>query len=117
MVMTIWASFTGTFGRESQYERSPFPLTWKYCTTNFAEPSVLLPNSDPDPKRLFVIDWEYAQFGHRAIDIRGMMADLYERKHFYDVDTVIPVMRGFAEGYGRMSDDIHSDLLFKRVFT
>lgn len=34
------------------------------------------------------------------------MADLYERKHFHDVDAVIPAMRGFAEGYGRMSDEM-----------
>lgn len=34
------------------------------------------------------------------------MADLYERKHFKDVDDVIPAMRAFAEGYGRISDNM-----------
>ena len=55
--------------------------------------SVLLQNSpwrDPqqsvqNPNRLVIIDWENVQYGHRAIDIGGMLADLYERKHFRGV--------------------------------
>lgn len=35
-----------------------------------------------------------------------MLADLYERKHFRDVDTAIEVMEGFMEGYGPMSDEM-----------
>lgn len=61
---------------------------------------------DRAPNNLLIIDWELAQFGHRAIDVGAMMADLYERKHFKDVDTVIPAMKGFADGYGRISDEI-----------
>ncbi|KUI74211.1 hypothetical protein VM1G_10053 [Cytospora mali] len=76
--------------------------------------NVLLPNAPyqaenhpgQEPNRLFIIDWENVQFGHRAIDIGGMMADLYERKHFKSVDAVIPVMRGFAEGYGQIRDEM-----------
>lgn len=76
--------------------------------------SVLLPNvkwqtthrPSQGPNRLFVIDWELAQFGHRAIDVGGMMADLYERKHFKNSDHVIPAMEGFARGYGRISDEM-----------
>lgn len=75
---------------------------------------MLLPNakwqesrcSDKPPNRLFVIDWELAQFGHRAIDVGGMLADLYERKHFKDSDVVIPVMKGFVDGYGMISDEM-----------
>lgn len=58
------------------------------------------------PNRVFIIDWELAQLGHRAIDIGGMLADLYELKHFKDSDAVIPAMEGFARGYGQISDDM-----------
>lgn len=75
---------------------------------------MLLPNAKwqenhhpgQEPNRLFVIDWELAQFGHRAIDVGGMLADLYERKHFKDSDAVIPAMEGFADGYGQISDEM-----------
>lgn len=75
---------------------------------------MLLPNArwqEPhhpgqQPNHLFIIDWELAQFGHRAIDVGGMMADLYERKHFKGSDAVIPAMQGFAQGYGRISDEM-----------
>lgn len=76
--------------------------------------SVLFPNAkwqemhrpDQEPNRLFIIDWELAQFGHRATDVGGMLADLYERKHFKDSDAVIPAMEGFAKGYGEISDEM-----------
>lgn len=56
--------------------------------------------------KLFIIDWENAQLGHRAIDVGGMLADLYERKHFKGVDTVFSIMQGFIDGYGKISDDM-----------
>ncbi|KAL6879291.1 kinase-like domain-containing protein [Trichoderma novae-zelandiae] len=59
-----------------------------------------------DPNELFVIDWENVQFGHRAVDIGGMLADLYERSHFKDVAVSIPLMRGFVEGYGPLSEEL-----------
>jgi hypothetical protein len=58
------------------------------------------------PNRLFIIDWELAQFGHRAIDLGGMLADLYERKQFKDSDSAVAAIRGFVNGYGRISDDV-----------
>ncbi|KAK2606528.1 hypothetical protein N8I77_005270 [Diaporthe amygdali] len=88
--------------------------SWGLIHGDFWTGNVLLPdapwqeirNPDQAPNRLFIIDWELAQFGHRAIDVGAMMADLYERKHFKDVDTVIPAMKGFADGYGRISDEM-----------
>ncbi|KAK8125751.1 uncharacterized protein PG998_001510 [Apiospora kogelbergensis] len=59
-----------------------------------------------EPNRLFVIDWENVQHGHRAVDIGGMLADLYERKHFRGVAAILPTIRGFVEGYGPL--DIES---------
>ncbi|KAM0461489.1 hypothetical protein ACHAPV_004194 [Trichoderma viride] len=76
--------------------------------------NVLLPGSSwqeaqqstQDPHKLFIIDWENAQFGHRAVDIGGMLADLYERKHFRNVDGSIPIMQGFIQGYGPLSEEL-----------
>ncbi|KAL7811999.1 kinase-like domain-containing protein [Trichoderma gracile] len=75
--------------------------------------NVLLPGSPwhettscQDPNKLVIIDWENVQFGHRAIDIGGMLADLYERKHFKDVAASIPIMQGFIEGYGQLSEEL-----------
>lgn len=33
-----------------------------------------------------------------------MLADLYERKHFCNVDAAIEAIKGLMEGYGPMSD-------------
>ncbi|UKZ73272.1 hypothetical protein TrVFT333_000915 [Trichoderma virens FT-333] len=76
--------------------------------------NVLLPDSPwhdsqsstQEPNKLFIIDWENAQFGHRAVDIGGILADLYERKHFKNVSTSIPIMQGFVEGYGPLSEEL-----------
>ncbi|KAH8765989.1 kinase-like domain-containing protein [Diaporthe sp. PMI_573] len=88
--------------------------SWGLIHGDFWSGNVLVPNAkwqesrSPGhaPNRLFVIDWELAQFGHRAIDIGGMLADLYERNHFKDSDAVLPAMKGFADGYGRISDEM-----------
>ena len=75
-------------------------------------PSVLVPDSATldtnslDAIHLFVVDWEFAQFGHRAYDIGQMIGDLYERKHFRNVDAAIWTLEGFVDGYGAMNDDM-----------
>ncbi len=55
---------------------------------------------------LFVVDWEFAQFGHRAYDIGHMISDLYERKHFANSEAAIWVLEGFVGGYGELGDDM-----------
>ena len=52
------------------------------------------------------MDWEFAQFGHRAYDLGQMIGDLYERKHFKDVDGAIWAIQGFIEGYGALSEEM-----------
>ncbi|KAL1850960.1 hypothetical protein Daus18300_012751 [Diaporthe australafricana] len=87
---------------------------WGLIHGDFWTGNVLLPNTPwqqnqspgQAPNSLFIIDWELAQFGHRAIDVGAMMADLYERKHFNGVDAVIPAIEGFAGGYGHISDEM-----------
>lgn len=55
-------------------------------------------------KTLFVIDWEFAQFGHRAYDLGQMIGDVYERKHFNDLNGAMWTIEAFVEGYGGLND-------------
>ncbi|KAI0509604.1 kinase-like domain-containing protein [Xylaria bambusicola] len=63
-----------------------------------------LPQSISNEK-LFVVDWEFVQFGHRAYDIGQMIGDLYERWLFRGVEGAIPMIEGFIEGYGQLEND------------
>ncbi|KAI0098925.1 hypothetical protein GGR51DRAFT_552295 [Nemania sp. FL0031] len=47
---------------------------------------------------------ENAQFGHRAVDVSRILADLYKHSHFKGAATSIRVMKGFMDGYGSLSD-------------
>jgi len=47
-----------------------------------------------------------AQFGHRAYDVGQMIGDLYERKHFMEVDRAIWAIDAFIEGYGALSEEM-----------
>ena len=64
------------------------------------------PLTSNESNKLFVIDWEFAQFGHRCYDIGQIIGDLYERKVYNKVDSTVPVMEGVIEGYGELSDDM-----------
>ncbi|TVY43400.1 hypothetical protein LOCC1_G003933 [Lachnellula occidentalis] len=55
---------------------------------------------------LFIVDWEFTQFGHRAYDIGQMIGDLLERKHFMQIDAAVWVLEGFIDGYGAVSEDM-----------
>ena len=47
-----------------------------------------------------------AQYGHRAVDIGGMLADLYERYHFSGVTASLDVIKGFVKGYGPVKQEM-----------
>ncbi|KIN08845.1 hypothetical protein OIDMADRAFT_111115 [Oidiodendron maius Zn] len=55
---------------------------------------------------LFVIDWEFSQFGHRSCDLGQIVGDLYERKIYNNLDTAISTMEGVIDGYGALSDEM-----------
>lgn len=66
--------------------------------------------SSPDTQhlggvKLSIIDWEFAQFGHRAYDIGQMIGDIYERGHFTGAEGAIPAIEGFIKGYGGLDSD------------
>ena len=55
---------------------------------------------------MFIIDWEFAQFGHRAYDLGQMIGDIYERKHFNDSDSAECAIQGLIDGYGLLTDEM-----------
>jgi hypothetical protein len=55
---------------------------------------------------IFIIDWEFAQFGHRAYDLGQMIGDIYERKHFDNSASAEGTLQGFITGYGPVPDEM-----------
>ena len=56
---------------------------------------------------MFIIDWEFAQFGHRAYDLGQMIGDLCERKHFNnDSPSAEQVLQGLITGYGPVTREM-----------
>ena len=72
--------------------------------------SIILPKNSLDTKHsntpLFIIDWELAQCGTRALDLGQMMAELYELKHYKDIDAGVWIIQGITEGYPALSDEM-----------
>jgi hypothetical protein len=59
-----------------------------------------------EPNKIYIIDWEFAQFGHRSCDLGQIIGDFYERKVFYDSDVGLPTMNGIISGYGKLSEEM-----------
>ena len=55
---------------------------------------------------LYVIDWEFVQYGHRAYDLGQMIGDLLEARHFKNSTCATWAMEGFMKGYGPIDDDL-----------
>ncbi|KAK4160448.1 kinase-like domain-containing protein [Cladorrhinum sp. PSN259] len=101
------------FGRPPRCGEDEEDIEWGIIHGDFWSGNVLLPDhnntlrdEEGNNNRLFVIDWEFAQYGHRAYDLGQMIGDLYEREVFNGNDTAMHVMRGVIEGYGEMSDEM-----------
>jgi len=84
-----------------------------FLLTNVFNASILLPSAgwrEPPladkTNELFIIDWEFAQFGHRSCDLGQIVGDLYERKTYGNLDTAISTMEGVIDGYGALSDEM-----------
>ncbi|KAI6083685.1 kinase-like domain-containing protein [Hypoxylon rubiginosum] len=72
-----------------------------FWTGNILIPETQQPTEEP---RLYVVDWEFVQFGHRAYDVGQMIGDLYERQHFNDADAALLIIDAFIKGYGAVSE-------------
>lgn len=53
---------------------------------------------------LYVIDWEFAQYGHRAYDLGQLIGDLLETDHFAPNVNMGSLVKGFVGGYGALDD-------------
>lgn len=70
-------------------------------------PKDILEQQQQDPNTiipLFVIDWELAQCGARALDLGQMFAELYFVKHFRDVDAGPWIIQGLARAYPYLTE-------------
>jgi 5-methylthioribose kinase len=45
-----------------------------------------LENSIEETK-VFIVDWEFSQFGNRSLDLGQMVSDLYKRQYFADFNS------------------------------
>ncbi|KAK3293562.1 kinase-like domain-containing protein [Chaetomium fimeti] len=97
-----------------EFDKPPFAEAdehWGMIHGDFWSGNVLIPTTPwkapgQGDNKLFVIDWEFAQYGHRAYDFGQMIGDLWERKIFNDLDIVMPVVQGVIEGYGEVSEEL-----------
>jgi fructosamine-3-kinase len=55
---------------------------------------------------LFVVDWELSHIGLRALDLGQMLAELFEAKHFKDIDAAVWIMQGLVERYELLTLDM-----------
>ncbi|KAM7218337.1 Protein kinase-like domain containing protein [Rhypophila decipiens] len=102
------------FGKPLPKENEPLEDGWGLIHGDYWSGNVLLPNNSPwkekpgsgGANKLFIIDWEFAQYGHKAYDLGQMIGDLWERNIFNGVDIVMPVLKGLLEGYGEVSEDM-----------
>ncbi|RDW56810.1 hypothetical protein BP5796_12877 [Coleophoma crateriformis] len=98
-----------------EFEKPPTEedKNWGLIHGDFWSGHILLPTTPwREPPQLggtnkvFIIDWEFAQFGHRSYDLGQIVGDLYERKVFNNVDTAMSVMEGVVSCYGELSDEM-----------
>ncbi|KAH7342671.1 kinase-like domain-containing protein [Rhexocercosporidium sp. MPI-PUGE-AT-0058] len=75
---------------------------------DFWSGNVLLPNGpipdSTDPMTVFIIDWELSQVSSPAFDLGQMFAELFELKHFKNIDAGIWLIEAFMQGYGNIDE-------------
>jgi len=68
--------------------------------------NVLLPSGPlKEETKLFIIDWELSQVSFLAFDLGQMFAELFELKHFKDIDAGIWLIESFMRGYGELNEE------------
>jgi len=88
-------------------ESEASPKSCHFSVSDTHSFSVLVPaDVVEDSPQLVIIDWEFAQIGHRAIDLGQMIGDLLERNHYRGAPRAMNVMRSFVQGYGPVDDDL-----------
>ena len=71
---------------------------------------MLLPNapfpSSSSPLKVFIIDWKLSQLSSIAFDLSQMFAELFELKHFRNVDAGVWLIESFMASYGRIDREL-----------
>ncbi|KAH7419355.1 kinase-like domain-containing protein [Cadophora sp. MPI-SDFR-AT-0126] len=77
---------------------------------DFWSGNVLLPDksiADPSSSTTaYITDWELSQVASPAYDLGQMLAELFEFKHFKDIDAGVWLMEAFMQGYGRLEEEM-----------
>ncbi|KAF8854704.1 hypothetical protein BDZ45DRAFT_596667 [Acephala macrosclerotiorum] len=77
-----------------------------FWSGNILLPSGPIPDPSSSPLKLFIIDWELSQLSQPAFDLGQMIAELYEFKHFKNIDAGLWLIKFFIEGYGEMDEEM-----------
>jgi len=64
-----------------------------------------LPHSN-EPLKLFIVDWELSHIGPIAFDLGQLFAELFEFKHYKDIDVGVRLIEAFMEGYGKIGEGL-----------
>ncbi|KAH1419427.1 hypothetical protein KXX32_008763 [Aspergillus fumigatus] len=76
---------------------------------DFWSGNVLIPSTALDQQNdipLLVTDWELCHCGSRALDLGQMVAELYQLKHFLNIDAGVWLIEGLLDGYGPVDEDM-----------
>ncbi|KAL2075525.1 hypothetical protein VTL71DRAFT_468 [Oculimacula yallundae] len=77
---------------------------------DFWSGNVLLPDGPildaKDPLTVLIIDWELSQVSSPAFDLGQMFAELFELKHFKDIDAGLWLTEAFMQGYGKIDEEM-----------
>jgi hypothetical protein len=55
---------------------------------------------------MFIIDWEFTQFGHRSYDLGQIIGDFYQRNIQNDAIPGIWGIQGVINGYGPVTEEM-----------
>jgi hypothetical protein len=58
------------------------------------------------PLKIYVIDWELSHITSTAFDLGQMIGDLFETRHYKDIEATEWLIEAFMDGYGPVNDDI-----------
>jgi thiamine kinase-like enzyme len=63
--------------------------------------------ASPSPQ-LYIIDWEFVQLGHRAMDLGQLIGDLLEKSYMLSSirSQCESMLCSFVKGYGAMSEEM-----------
>ena len=55
---------------------------------------------------MYIIDWELSHLSSIAFDLGQMFAELFELKHFKDIDAGVWLIESFMDGYGGIGEEL-----------